>query len=86
VDFLDGTSFSYQRYARGYGLNDHETIAFVKGYCPNESKWGLLLFSPLHGEMEKFPPTLVMTAQFDALRDQGRALAKKIEAAGRPVG
>jgi acetyl esterase len=85
VDFLDDQSFSYKRYARGYGLNDHETVAYNKAYNPDRSQWKQPVFSPIYGDMSRFPPALIVTAHFDALRDQGRALAKKIEAAGRPV-
>jgi acetyl esterase len=85
VDFLDDASFSYRRYARGYGMNDHEMFAYKRAYCPDTAQWGLPLVSPIYGDMAAFPPALVVTTQFDGLRDQGRALAKKIEAAGRPV-
>jgi acetyl esterase/lipase len=43
-------------------------------------------FSPLHGDPKGFPPALLLSSQFDVLRDDDLAFARKIDAAGTRFG
>ena len=41
--------------------------------------------SPLRADLARFPPTLLVTAEHDILRDQGEAFAAKLAEAGVDV-
>jgi acetyl esterase len=85
LDILDHESPAYKRFCWGYGLDHSEILAYVKAYDPDTTHWPDPLCSPIYGDVGKYPPTLMITAQFDPLRDQGKGFAKKLEAAGRSV-
>jgi acetyl esterase len=83
VDRVDTESF--RRFATGYGLTAEMTEAYNAAYVPDPALRRKPDFSPLYGDMKGFPQTLLMTAQFDVLRDQGRDFAQKLDEAGTTV-
>jgi acetyl esterase len=74
-------------FARGYLLEKRDTDAFRQHYTPDpvptDRAW---MVSPLHAtELHLLPPTLLVTAGFDPLRDEGQAYARALRAAGVTV-
>lgn len=63
----------------GYGLTRADTLYFDKAYGSDHSHWRA---SPLLADQTGMPPTLIVTASLDPLRDEGRAYAAKAIAAG----
>ncbi len=59
---------------------------FWDTYCPNPTDRANPLATPLNAKrFDRLPPALIMTAEFDPLRDEGEAYGAKLEAAGVAV-
>jgi len=70
--------------ADGYFLTKADMIWFRGHYCGGED-WSDPRMSPLlaaDDAVRGVPPALVITAEFDPLRDEGEAYAAKLQAAG----
>ncbi|MGH2476508.1 MAG: alpha/beta hydrolase [Candidatus Limnocylindrales bacterium] len=70
--------------ADGYFLTKADMIWFRDHYCAGED-WSDPRMSPLHAADEAVrgvAPALVITAEYDPLRDEGEAYAAKLAAAG----
>jgi acetyl esterase len=68
--------------AVGYGLETEHMHWFFDHYARHDGDFADWRMSPLRAELHDLPPALVITAEFDPLRDQGEAYAAKLEAAG----
>ena len=81
--------FSYPSYAEngeGYLLETQTMEWFWDYYCPFEDKREEPFASPIRAEdLSNLPPALVVTAEFDPLRDEGKAYADALAAAGNQV-
>ncbi len=80
-------SDSYERYSKGYGLLEAETMSWFQNHYLNSPEdaddWRA---SPLLAQdLSGLPPAKVMTAQYDVLHDDGVALAEALDAAGNTV-
>ena len=76
---------SYIENATGYGLEANIMRWFWQQYAPGVSPADPDV-SPLQlHKLPALPPTLVATAEYDVLRDEGLAYAQKLEAAGVAV-
>jgi acetyl esterase len=76
---------SYTENATGYGLEANIMRWFWEQYAPGISPNDPDA-SPLQSQkVPPLPPTLVATAEYDVLRDEGIAYAEKLEAAGIAV-
>jgi acetyl esterase/lipase len=75
---------SYEENADGYGLTATLMRWFWDHYADptdrSEPK-----ASPLRGELSNLPPALIVTAEFDPLRDEGVAYFEALASAGVPV-
>ncbi|MBY0520579.1 MAG: alpha/beta hydrolase [Sphingomonas sp.] len=81
VDRADGYE-SYALFNEGRLLTKDGMNWFDQAYAPDTSHWR---GAPLHGSHHDMPPTLVMTAGLDPLRDQGRAYAAALIGEGVPT-
>jgi acetyl esterase len=85
TDFPQAGHGSYIENATGYGLEANTMRWFWQQYAPGVSPADPDM-SPLQlHKLPALPPTLVTTAEYDVLRDEGLAYARKLEAAGVAV-
>jgi acetyl esterase/lipase len=82
----DGTTdrTSYVDNAEGYGLTMAVMNWFWDHYCSPADRSDPKA-SPLLGDLTGLPPALVITCEFDPLRDEGDAYAEALAAAGVEV-
>lgn len=73
---------SQQAFGAGYGLDDSGTGMMRQHYAADPRS---LRTSPLLGDLAGLPPTVLVTASLDPLRDQGRAYAARLIEAGVPT-
>lgn len=76
---------SYQEFAEGYHLRREGMMWFWNQYVPNLEERDAITVSPLRAAPEQLkglPPTLIITADADVLRDEGEAYANKLRQAG----
>jgi acetyl esterase len=80
---------SHEERGSGYTLDRPLIRWFVEQYRPLDhdpaDPYRDPYLFPLHADLGGLPPTLVMTAEFDPLRDEGLAYAERLAAAGVPV-
>jgi acetyl esterase len=73
---------SYSRFADGYGLEEANIAYYEQAYQPDHAHRRR---SPIRDDLAGLPPTLLVTAGLDPLRDEGRAYAAAAIKAGVPV-
>jgi len=73
---------SYDEFADGYLLTRDSMEWFMAAYRGDPAH---LRSSPLVGDLAGMPPAVVVTASLDPIRDQGRAYAAALIAAGVPT-
>jgi acetyl esterase len=79
---------SYQQFAEGHFLTKGMMNWFWDSYTTNAQQRAEVHASPLQASIEQLrglPPALVQTAEFDVLRDEGEAYARKLDSAGVAV-
>jgi acetyl esterase len=77
---------SYRDNATGYLLTRDDMQWFWRHYVPDEAQRNEPYASPLRAEkLGGLPPATVITAEYDPLRDEGEAYARRLAAAAVPV-
>jgi acetyl esterase/lipase len=79
---------SYGQFAQGHFLTKPMMQWFWDSYTTDAKQRAEIYASPLRASTEQLkglPPALVQTAEFDVLRDEGEAYARKLDAAGVAV-
>jgi len=79
---------SYRQYAQGHFLTKNMMAWFWDNYTRDAAARKEITASPLQASTEQLkglPPTLIQTAEFDVLRDEGEAYGRKLDAAGVQV-
>jgi acetyl esterase len=82
--FLDTPS--HVAFADNYLLTHDNILYFRANYLRGPEDYGDWRASPLKAaDLSRLPPTLIITAGFDPLRDEGKAYAEALATAGVPV-
>jgi acetyl esterase len=77
---------SYQENARGYSLTKDDMVWFWDHYLPSEDDGKHPYASPLQAQdLSNLPPAMVITAEYDPLRDEGEQYAARLQEAGNQV-
>jgi acetyl esterase len=80
------TQDSYQTNGEGYFLTRDMMVWFGRQYVPDGHPATDPLLSPLYAEdLSGLPPATVVTAEYDPLRDEGEAYARRLAEAGVPT-
>ncbi len=79
---------SYNQFAQGHFLTKPLMKWFWNNYTTDAKERANIHVSPLRASLDQLkglPPTLIQTAEFDVLRDEGEAYGRKLDAAGVEV-
>ncbi len=77
---------SYEENADARPLSRDDMRWFWQHYLPNEEAGAHPYTSPLRAEsLAGLPPALIITAEYDPLRDEGEAYAQRLSGAGVPI-
>jgi acetyl esterase len=84
--YYDPPTVSYLEMAEGYGLTRKGMIWFWDHYLNDKTEAGDFRAAPLMASsLAGLPRTFVVTAEYDVLRDEGQAYARRMEADGVAV-
>jgi acetyl esterase len=84
--YYDPPTASYLEMAEGYGLTRKGMIWFWDQYLKDKSEAADFRAAPLRAaSLRGLPRAFVVTAEYDVLRDEGQAYAKRLEEAGVSV-
>jgi acetyl esterase len=79
-------TLSYREFASGFGLTRSNMQWFWECYLPEASGVPVPEAAPLRAKsLAGLPPAFVLTAEFDVLRDEGEAYARRLHKEGVPL-
>jgi acetyl esterase len=79
-------TLSYIENGEGYGLTRESAAWFYEQYLADESQAANPHAAPLLApDLDGLPPALVITAEYDVLRDEGERYVERLRAAGVPA-
>lgn len=74
---------SYDAFGEGYGLSRADALKSWRNYYPQQTMPIPAYAAPLHADrFDHLPPALVVTAEYDILRDEGELFARELRSAG----
>ena len=76
---------SMNEFADGYVLTRRQLIWAYQQYAPNADLNDPLISPLLAKDLSGLPPAVIVTIEFDPVRDEGEAYARRLEEAGVPV-
>jgi acetyl esterase/lipase len=83
---LTGRHPSMAEKGTGFGLEAADVLAAAALWMPDTARHADGDVSPLHaGDLSGLPPTVLVTAEHDPLRDEGDEFARRLVEAGVPV-
>lgn len=82
---LDFQAKSYQENATGYGLSSKSMIWFWEQYLNEQDKSNPYAVPHSSRNLSNLPPTILITAEYDVLHDDGALYAQRLEQAGNQV-
>jgi acetyl esterase len=86
TDYYTPGTPSYDENGEGYGLTRETMKWFWDHYLTDPSEGGHPHAAPLRAPvLSDLPPALVITAEYDPLRDEGELFAEKLRGAGVPT-
>lgn len=86
TDFDPENYASYQSNATGYGLEANSMLWYFDQYLVSGEQRSDPRFAPMQAkDLSGLPPALVMTGEYDVLRDEGIRYAERLQQAGVAV-
>jgi len=86
VDHYSGNWPSYRENAEGYYLTEKDMVNFWDNYLSDPAQAQDELASPVRTkDLSGLPPTMILTAEFDPLRDEAEAYGERLKESGGAV-
>ncbi len=86
TDYYEPGTASYAAYSEGYGLTREDMIWFWDQYLARPEDSMHPYAAPLRAaDLSGLPPALIITAEYDPVRDEAEHYAQRLRQAGVPV-